>query len=116
MLIQVIIVAFSAFASVRLILKYRKNSLKTGEFVFWLLLWAAAALVAILPETTSFLARALGVGRGVDLVIYISIIALFYAVFRIFVRLEKMEQDITRVIREIAVREAEKQGEQERKD
>lgn len=105
MLIQIFIVAFASFAVLRLIFKFRKKVLRAGEFVFWMALWTVAAVIAIIPETTNYLAGVLGVGRGADLVMYVSIIALFYAVFRIFVRIEKMERDMTKVVRRMAIEE-----------
>ena len=37
------------------------------------------------------------------------IIAIFYIIFRIFVRLERIEQNITKIIRKIAIGEKEKE-------
>ena len=61
-----------------------------------------------LPSTLSHLANLTGVGRGVDVIIYLSIIALFYMVYRSYVKMENMEREITKLVREIAIIEREK--------
>ena len=52
---------------------------------------------------TSF-ANILGVGRGVDAVIYLALILLFYMQFKNYVKMEKIEQDVSKVVKEIALR------------
>jgi len=44
-----------------------------------------------------------GVGRGVDIIVYISLALLFYLVFRIYVMIEDLRHQITYIIREIAL-------------
>ncbi|MBW2969191.1 DUF2304 domain-containing protein, partial [Candidatus Woesearchaeota archaeon] len=43
-----------------------------------------------------------------DFVVYLSIILLFYMIFRIYVRFESFEQDITKLTREITLKGAKK--------
>ena len=64
-------------------------------------------MVALLPQTTSWVARIIGVGRGVDAVIYGAILFLYYLVFRMFVRLEKIDHDISLVVRQLSLRKNE---------
>ncbi|OGY42612.1 MAG: hypothetical protein A2Y82_02875, partial [Candidatus Buchananbacteria bacterium RBG_13_36_9] len=73
------------------------------EFLLWTIFWFLVGFVVILPETTSLVANFVGVGRGVDLVIYISILILFYLVFRVLVRLDKIDKDVTKIVRKIAL-------------
>lgn len=104
--IQIIIIVFALFALTRTVLRFREGRVSPGWGVLWVLVWIGLGLVACLPQTASAFARFLGVGRGVDAVMYLAVIALFYVVFRVFVRLEKIEHDITLLTREMAVREA----------
>lgn len=108
MLIQVFIIIFVLFALSRVLLRFKKNEITVKELLFWLIFWVAVSIAVLLPQTTSLLASWAGVGRGVDLVIYISVVVLFYVIFRIFVRLEKIEQDITKIVREVGLKEEEK--------
>ncbi len=85
-------------------MRYKDSAITVRELLLWLLFWIAAAVAVLLPQTTSFLANLVGVGRGVDLAIYVALVIIFYMIFRIFVRLEKLEQDITKVVREVGLK------------
>ncbi len=67
--------------------------------MMWFVFWLAVAIAFITPEFLTHLANLLGIGRGADLVLYVAVVVVFYLMFRIFVRLEKMEREITKVVR-----------------
>lgn len=52
------------------------------------------------PNSLTKLANFFGIGRGADLVLYVGLVAVFYFIFRIYVRLEKMERNITKIVRD----------------
>jgi hypothetical protein len=102
--IQILIIVFAVFALSRTIKKLRDGQLKTSEFYGWSLLWGIVIVVAIIPQVTTFLSNLVGVGTGTDLALYVSVILLFYLVFRIYVKLDVMEQNITAVVRNVAIK------------
>ena len=57
-----------------------------------------------LPKASDVIAEAIGVGRGVDALVYVSVVALFYASFRLYVKLEHVEHEITVLIRNFALK------------
>lgn len=73
----------------------------------WGLLWIAAAVLIARPELTAVLARALGIGRGTDLVFYFAILGMVFGFFTIYVRMRRIESDLTKIVRELALRGAE---------
>ncbi|OGG87675.1 hypothetical protein A3B87_01015 [Candidatus Kuenenbacteria bacterium RIFCSPHIGHO2_02_FULL_39_13] len=99
MLIQIFSSIFVLFVLWRVIAKFRRRELKPSEFITWLVFWFAVGVAFITPETLTLLANILGIGRGADLVLYFAVVIVFYLIFRIFARLEKMERDITKVVR-----------------
>jgi hypothetical protein len=101
--IQVILIAFALFALSRTLVRFHEGKLTRVSFALWALFWLAAAAVVALPRTTEWFAGLLGVGRGVDAVLYLSVALLFYLLFRIFIRLDRMERDITAIIREVGL-------------
>ncbi len=103
MIIQLILILFILFAVTKVALRYKDKIISLQEFILWTIFWFMVGFVVILPETTSFVANLVGVGRGVDLVIYISILILFYIAFRILVRLDKIEKNITKIVRKMAL-------------
>jgi hypothetical protein len=61
------------------------------------------------PATASYLANFLGIGRGADLIVYLSVVVIFYLLFKIFVRINKIEKEITKVVREDAIKNVRKE-------
>jgi hypothetical protein len=61
-------------------------------------------VIVIFPEITNIAANKVGVGRGADLITALAIIAILYAIFKLFIRLEKIERDITELVRKLASR------------
>jgi len=88
----------------RAFMMYKERKLTNGWFVFWLIIWGGVGVLAFIPSISYRISAPLGVQSGISLVVYLSIILLFYLVFRIFLRLEKLQTDITRLVREIALR------------
>ena len=102
-IIQVIIIIFALFALSRVFLRFKDNKLTKNEFMFWVFVWLAVIIIAIIPSITTALSQQLGIGRGMDLIVYISIIVLFYLIFRVYVKTEHIEKEITMVVRKVAL-------------
>jgi hypothetical protein len=111
LIIQIIASVFLIFALLKVFWKYKGKQISFKEFFFWALLWVVIGVVFWLPQTTSFFANILGIGRGVDLVIYTSIVLIFYLIFRIFIRLDKQQQEITKIVRSLALTDQEEKKE-----
>lgn len=102
-IIQILIIIFAAFVITRILLRLKDNKLTIGEFLLWIFLWGAVLLVAFVPSVSSLLARVLGIGRGVDLLIYLALLILFYMMFRMIIKLESVQQEITSIVRQVAL-------------
>ncbi len=104
MTIQLLALLFVLFALWRVMAKFRRRELKISEFLMWLVFWLAVGVAFLTPASLTRLANLMGIGRGADLVLYVAVVVVFYLMFRIFIRLEKMERDITKVAREDALK------------
>jgi len=104
MLIQIILLLIIAVIVARLIAKLRSKELSGKQFSGWLFIWLLATVVVIWPDLTVRLANYVGIGRGSDLVVYSALIFLFYFIFRLLLRIEKMEKNLTKVVREDALK------------
>jgi small membrane protein len=103
--IQIVLVAFAVFALSRVLLRFRKGGLALVHLVTWFLFWAGVIVAVLRPATTSAVAAWVRVGRGTDLVMYLSVVALFYLLFRMFGKIEELERQITRVVRAAALKD-----------
>lgn len=109
-----IVILLSAVAVTWKRLKERMITIK--EAILWTCLWIVAMVISLLPNTTSVIAGWVGIGRGVDLVVYASIVALFFLVFKIFVSLDSLEHKLTSMVRKDALRELDHPSKKEEKD
>lgn len=103
--LQIIVTVFVVLVVFRLTKKYKDNILKTSELAGWLIIWIIVIVVFWLPQTTSYLARLLGIGRGVDLAVYSAVLMVFYLIFRVYLKLDKQQKEITKIIRHLALAE-----------
>ncbi|MBN2421640.1 DUF2304 family protein [Candidatus Woesearchaeota archaeon] len=101
-IIQLFAILFSLFAASRVFLRTKDKKLTIPEFVFWMFIWGSLIITAFIPDVTSMIANFVGIGRGVDIIIYMSIGTVFYLIFRLYVKLEDVERELTVVIRELA--------------
>ena len=108
MIIQFIIVIFILFVVSRIIFRFRKGDITSRELIIWLIFWLAVISAVLFPQKTDVVAQFLGVERGADLLVYLSIITLFFIVFKIVVRLEKIDRDVTSIVRNKALQDKEK--------
>jgi len=69
---------------------------------------SAAVVFIFSPDATNRIAHKLGVGRGADLVFYLSIVIFWFVILKLYVRIRKLEKIVTDVVRKDALNEAEK--------
>lgn len=74
-------------------------------YFFWLGFWLVVLVLVNFTQILSYLAQLLGIGRGVDFAVYVSIIFIFNLLFVFFQKIKKIEKEITKIIREIALKE-----------
>ncbi|MCX6785504.1 MAG: DUF2304 family protein [Candidatus Komeilibacteria bacterium] len=103
--LQIIVSLFVLLVIFRLSRKFKDSILKTSEFIGWLVIWAVVLVAFWLPNTASYLALLVGIGRGVDLAVYSAILIIFYLIFRLYLKHDKQQQQITKIIRHLALKE-----------
>lgn len=105
---QIVAIILILFIYSGILVRFKHKEISKKEFGAWSLFWLLALVVVIfLRQVDAFVQRVGIVGRGIDVIVYVSIDLIFYLIFRIFVRLDKMEQNITRVVRRVTIDEAE---------
>ncbi|MFA6427914.1 MAG: DUF2304 domain-containing protein [Candidatus Buchananbacteria bacterium] len=107
MLIQIILVLVILLTLSRIWLKYRAQEVSGQEFLAWLIFWLGAGLIVLNPGWATSLANILGVGRGSDLAVYLAVLGLYYLIFKIFLRLAKLEKNLTKLTRQEALKKEE---------
>ncbi len=95
--------------------QFKKERVSAYWFSIWSVFWIVVVFVAFLPQTTDLIANTVGVERGADLIVYIAVLVLSYAVYRLMVGQERMRQEITDLVRQIAILEARRDQERNEK-
>ena len=101
--IEAILTLFALFAWSRAFLRFRSKVINQKEFIFWSILWLAVIIIVFIPGKTTALAHLLGMGRGFDAMVFLAVIALFYAVYRLYIKANEIEREITELVRQIAL-------------
>jgi small membrane protein len=65
-----------------------------------------ALVFTVFPDSSTLLANQLGVGRGVDMVIYLSLIGLSSGLLLLYLRLQQLERKLAEVSRQLALQQA----------
>ena len=116
-LIQILLILFLLFALSRVYLRYKSMEISSSSLIFWGGVFTFAIIIVSLPSLTTRLAQVLRIGRGVDVVVYASIVLLFYLIFRLYIYLQEIRNDITDLVREISLKnKKEKNGKSSTQD
>lgn len=86
----------------------RRKSWSVRMLVVWCVFWLFATGITLFPNTASQVAAIVGIGRGVDLVVYAAITLLFALLFRAEVRFDRLEKQLTVLVRDIALKNVQK--------
>ena len=95
-ILEIIVIIFALFAFSRVLLRFKDNAISWRKFLFWTLIWIVLMVVTLLRRKLGFIADLTDIGDPFKVVAILSIIMLFYLVFRLYVQLDKTEQDIFR--------------------
>ena len=106
--LQIIAIAFALFALSRVFRRFKNGKITSKEFALWSIIWIGVIAVSLSMKIVTVVTEFLGVQRPVDALTFVSIILLFYLVYRIYVRFEKVEHDITLVVRDLSFRKKKK--------
>ncbi len=103
---QIIGVIFSIFAWSRVVLRFKDKNISIFELAFWSLVWGGVIIIALFPGVFTQISFFFGIGRGVDILLYVGMIVLFYLLFRLYVKLDTQQKEITKLVRELAISNA----------
>lgn len=112
--IMVTIIAVASIARVIAQALQKRGSLVPP--LMWTAVWILVIIVFWTPEVASYAAVRLGIGRGADLIVYTAILVVLYLMYRVFIRLERMEQNITSITRQFALRDPHEKKDGRRSD
>lgn len=78
-----------------------KNSLTT--IILWSLFWIIVSFFALFPDVSTRFASLFGITRGLDFVIILVFVILFYTILKLYFIIDKMQNDMNRIVKEVAL-------------
>ena len=98
-----IVLALIAISKSYVDFKEKKESVQM--FLLWTLIWLGIVLVAVFPSIVEFMLTAGGGGVGIGTFLGMALVFLFFLVYRMYVRMETMEQRITLIAQKLALQD-----------
>jgi len=83
-----------------------RNKLPLHIMTVFLLIGVGAAAI-IFPNITQAAADLVGVGRGTDLVLYMSVVVVMFVLLHYYTKFVELQRQLTEVTRELAILRAE---------
>lgn len=92
-----------------LLLRYGGKTSGRASYRVGFILFICLFLIAVaLPNLTTRAANAIGVGRGTDLVVYMTTFALICFSLVLIIKFERLQREITQLVRRIALEKVRK--------
>ncbi len=92
---------------VKLFKQRKKEVINQTEFFWWLIFWSIAGIAIIFIKNIDIFLVRLGISAsGINFLFYISVLILFYFVFRLRLTIAKLDRQLTDLARQIAIKEA----------
>ncbi len=107
-ILEILIILFAIFALIASLFRLKSRSINLKQFIFWAILWVVLILLVLVRQSLGFLSQLSSGVSPFRIVVIFSIILLFYLMFEIYVKLDKMEQQTTKLVRNIAIQKAKK--------
>ncbi len=76
----------------------------------WMSIWSLGAVLIVWPRSTMLVARSLGIGRGADLLLYLSVLLMLVGFFYVYGRFRRLDRQITLLVRKLAIETAEREA------
>jgi hypothetical protein len=102
-LYQVIAILLGLIAILYSILRFRDGKMSIGMLLLWIFIWLVIIIISLYPNDTNYLANYTGIGRGLDFVLIIGILLSFYLIFKMYNKIESIEEELTDLVRELAI-------------
>ena len=104
---QIILLLLSIIGIALGIFRYRNESFSNSVFALWTFVWIIIIIVTLFPAITTHCANLFGIGRGLDSVYIVSILFLFYIVFKLYNKIEQQKKRINELVSQLTLKENE---------
>jgi hypothetical protein len=84
---------------------YRNQQIVKSEYIFWLIFWLFVSVAILSLQRIDQLVASLGFSAsGISVLTELAVAVLFYFIFRLRLRIAKLDQDVTRLVEALALK------------
>lgn len=105
LIFQIIATMFIVFALQRVNSRYKEARIPRSEVLVWVVFWIIVAAAIWYPRGTDIIANAIGISRGYELVVAVSLALLFFLVFKLFTHVHQLQTQMTELVRKLAIQQ-----------
>ena len=102
-IIQILLTAAIIFLGFYSYSKLRSSYIDAALIFFFLIL---GITLVFSPELATKIAHYLGVGRGADLIFYVSDLFFLFLIMKLYLKVRRLEQNLTELVREKTIEQA----------
>lgn len=104
MIQQILAIIIITFFVSRLLEQKKKKQISGNEFILWLSFWGLGALAVIFLKPLDSLVKHLGFSSSaINYLLYLAILVLFYLVFKLRLKISKLDKDLTEINRHLSL-------------
>lgn len=107
-LLQVVSVLFALTMFYWSYLSYRRRTIRLPELVFWWFAWGVFTVLVLFPASTTVFLEKLQINRTMDLLTVVGFMLIWVVVFTDHLETRRLRKRIQELVREIALRDAER--------
>lgn len=108
-LAQFVAIFFAVIVIIKSWADYRASRESARMFLFWLITWCLVAGIAFYPDIIDYGINRLGGQRGgVGTLIGMGLVFVLFILYRLYVKMERIERELTKLIKNLALRELRK--------
>lgn len=85
---------------------FRGKAESLQMFIFWIVTWTMIVIISLFPGIIDAVILTFGGGRtGLGTFFGMGLVFLFFIAYRMYVKIERIEQNLTKTIQELALRD-----------
>ena len=83
--------------------RYLKEKQSLATVILWTILWLFVIGFSIFPNSSERFAKLFGITRGLDFIIIVVFVVLFYIIFRLFNKIDILQDEVNKIVKEVAL-------------
>lgn len=103
LLYSILFPIISIIAMIFFLIRYLTEKQSLATTILWTVLWLFVILFSIFPAASERFASLFGITRGLDFIIIVGFVVMLYVLFRLYGKLDKLQDDLNKVVKEMAL-------------